>query len=586
MYNDFNNCIEDLYSIIIQPIDAAYKLTALRKYKRLLGVHENSFFSDKYCSEIHHEKEKGTVYTPIEISNYMVKNIISDEDVIKNPFLKILDPACGSGNILIPCFLFLREVFIKNINQINDMHNLSLSSLDIDAHIVNNNLFGMDMDYLAIKVLIIDLFSISLYVNIDNFFHRDFLIDEVEEEFNVFIGNPPYVGHKTVQRDYSKILKDKYQGIYKDKGDISYCFFKKSLDVLSSSNIGNKKLSFITSRYFIESISGSELRKLLNQGFLEKIVDFYGIRPFKRIGIDPVIIFMDLNKNIENIEVLKPETNKGKTKKEFVNSLLFDKGDRYLRFFIKKSELKDTGWILKNEAELSIISKIENKCTKRLSDISRSYQGIITGCDKAFVMGKDKCALENIEQDIVKPWIKSSSIEKNKISDTSKCLIYADLIECEDKYPNALNHISKYKDVLLQRRECKTGARKWYMLQWGRKQDIFEKENIIFPYKSSSSRFAKASGVYYSADVYSISLNNDAGIDIDKLLRILNSSLYEFYFKSFAKKLGEDQYEYYPNTVMKMCIPVESDVEFISENELYDYFDLTELEILIVNHVM
>lgn len=586
MDNDFITCIEDLYSIIIQPIDAAYKITALRKYKRLLGVHENSLFSDKYCSEIHHEKEKGTVYTPVEISNYMVRNIVSDDDIIKNPFLKIVDPACGSGNILIPCFLFLRDVFIKNLNKINDGHNLKLSPSCIDGHIVNNNLFGMDMDYTAIKVLIIDLFSISSHVNIGNFFHRDFLVDEIKEEFNIFIGNPPYVGHKTVQREYSKILKEKYKGLYKDKGDISYCFFKKSLEVLNNSKVGIKKLCFITSRYFIESISGIELRKLLNQGSLERIVDFYGIRPFKGIGIDPVVIFMDLNKKAENIEILKPETSKGKGKKEFIDSLLFDNGNSYLRFYISRNNLKETGWILKNEEELSIIYKIEKKCNKRLSDISRSYQGIITGCDKAFVMESDICILENIEKDLIKPWIKSSSIEKNKIADTNKRLIYADLIEDEDKYPNAINHISKYKETLLQRRECKTGARKWYMLQWGRKQDIFETENIVFPYKSSNSRFAKASGIYFSADVYSISLNDNAGINMDKLLRILNSPIYEFYFKSFAKKLGEDQYEYYPNTVMKMFIPMETDVEFISENEFYDYFGLNEREISIVNHVI
>jgi adenine-specific DNA-methyltransferase len=40
------------------------------------------------------------------------------------------------------------------------------------------------------------------------------------------------------------------------------------------------------------------------------------------------------------------------------------------------------------------------------------------------------------------------------------------------------------------------------------------------------------------------------------LLGLLNSRLYEFYFKSFGKKLGDNLYDYYPNTVMKLMVPV------------------------------
>jgi len=578
MGNTFESYITELYSIIIQPIHEVYKLTAIDNYKKKLEVGTNSTFSEKYCSKIQDSKENGTIYTPLEISNYIIKNTIMPEDIINNPYVKIIDPSCGSGNIIIPCFIILRDIYIKNIKKINKRHNINLNLSNLDKHIIDNNIFGFDLDCLAVKVLLIDLFCVSKYVNINNFFTEDFLISEIYLKFDIFLGNPPYVGHKTVDRDYSKILKERYKGIYKDKGDISYCFFKKSISLLS----GTGKLGFITSRYFVESPSGTELRKLLNRDHaIVKIVDFYGIRPFKGIGIDPVIIFMNFNKVMNReIEVIKPVVSKARYKEEFIQSVLFGKGEGYVHFSIKPQELKETGWILKREEELNIIKKIEKKCSLRLSDISVSYQGIITGCDKAFVLDSETAECEKIEAFLLKPWIKSSYIEKNHVRSADNILIYSDLILDEGLYPNAIKYISNYRNKLIQRRECKTGARKWYMLQWGRKQEIFEREKIIFPYKSSNSRFAIDSGSYFSADVYSLVLNEGSGISYEKLVRILNSRTYEFYFKSFAKKLGEDQYEYYPNNLMKLFIPVDSDSEFLEETNFYEYFDFTESEIL------
>ena len=64
----------------------------------------------------------------------------------------------------------------------------------------------------------------------------------------------------------------------------------------------------------------------------------------------------------------------------------------------------------------------------------------------------------------------------------------------------------------------------------------------------------------------------------DFLLYILNSKIYEFYFKTFAKKLGEDAYEYYPNNLMKLCIPAMMDYKGKDDDYLYDYFDFSEEE--------
>lgn len=586
MNENFTKKVNELYDLILEPLDNMYKITAINNYKAMLNIKDKNKFSEEYFKYNGLNKEKGIVYTPEEISLFIIKEIIKAEEVINNPNMKILDPACGCGNLIIPCFQYLKGIFSDNLNLINERNNINLKEEDITKYIIDNNLYGFDIDEYALRVLLLDLFTISGYVNEKNFKNKDFLLDSIDTKFNVIIGNPPYVGHKSVDREYSKLLKENYKGIYKDKGDISYCFFKSALGKL-----GNKgKLSFITSRYFIESLSGEELRKiLLEKTKLYKIIDFYGIRPFKNVGVDPAIIFL-INEEIpkgeigsNEIEVIKPITNTGKNKKDFYKALFLNENKNYKKFSVLSKSLDNKGWILVDEKQRSIIKKIEEKSHLLLEDICDSYQGIITGCDKAFVVDYNTVIEHNIEQNIIKPWIKSSFIRKGEVSGENRFLIYSDLIDNEQEYPNAINYIIKHKEKLINRRECKKGLRKWYELQWGRNGEIFEKEKIIFPYKSKNNRFALDKGSYFSADVYSLVLKEDTSFSYNNLLYLLNSKLYEFYFKALGKKLGEDLFEYYPNKLMKLSIPyIQNYNSEMAEVDLYKFFELTEEEINIV----
>ncbi|MCB2358827.1 Eco57I restriction-modification methylase domain-containing protein [Clostridium estertheticum] len=568
--------IKDVYNIIISPIDDIYKVIALKDYKIKLKVSGGKNFGDGYYEFIKNNKEKGTVYTPEPITSYMIENTIKSAQIINNPYIKIVDPSCGTGNILICCFKFLQNLYKDNLSFINEENGLKLNEKNIDDHIIRYNLFGFDIDDIALKILVIDLYDLSEGCILENIFNKDFLLYENEYKYDIVIGNPPYVGKKSIDNEYASFLKIKYKKVYRDKGDLSYCFFEKALEDLSEGG----KLTFITSRYFIESPSGEDLRKLLKEGYtIDKMIDFYGIRPFKNVGIDPLIIFITNHKTMDNqIEIIKPLAVKGKEKKEFYNSVFLKGGNKFNTFFLDKKELEDKGWVLVDEKVRTIIKKIKQQKHTELSNICNSYQGIITGCDKAFVLNNDTYLRKNIEKDIIKPWIKSSYIEKNKISRQDSYIIYSDLICNPKEYNNAIAYIGLQKEKLLKRRECQKGIRKWYELQWGRKQNIFEGEKIIFPFKASSNRFALDMGSYFSADVYAITLKEDAAFTYDFLLYILNSKIYEFYFKTFAKKLGEDAYEYYPNNLMKLCIPTIMDYDEKDENYLYDYFHFSEEE--------
>lgn len=573
MLNLFKEKIDEIYNIIFQPIDYMFKITAIENYKKQFGFGIEFSFGEAYLNLVENHKEQGIVYTPEKIADYMINNTVTEEDIINNPFLKIVDPACGCGNLIIPCIRHLSAIYNKNLPLINKKNRLNLKEENCIRHIIDNNIYGFDLDEFALKILSVDLFYEVGYVNYNNFNKKDFLLDEIDKRFNIVIGNPPYVGHKTVDKEYSLRLKSKYKNIFSDKGDISYCFFYSA--VMNSEKEG--KITFISSRYFLESPSGQKLRNFLKENtVILEIIDFYGVRPFKNKGIDPVIIsFKNRTPEVEKFKVIKPIGNDS----SFFENVIRKSGMAYEEFFVDRIQLEDERWILSSADEFKIIKKIEDLCRKNLSDICESNQGIISGCDNAFIVNSTIIESEHLEKDIIKPWIKSSYIEKNKVNITDNYIIYSDLIGSENEYPNIIKHISSFREKLQTRRECKTGVRKWFQLQWGRKPELFAGKKIIFPFKADTNKFAIDTGSFYSADIYSLLIKDDKYISYELLAQLLNSKVYEFYFKAFGKKLGNNAYEYYPSYIMKLKIPEPELLNTGSDEELYKLFGFNESEI-------
>jgi adenine-specific DNA-methyltransferase len=578
----FKDKVAELCNILKQPIDYNIKATKIKQLKDLFNICKGESLGEYYVKLLR-GKEAGVVYTPDNIAKYLVGNTISSQYIISNPFAKIVDPSCGAGKILVQCFLVLKKIYEENLPEINEKSRLQLKVEDIPKHIIDNNLIGIDVDAFALHICTVDLYLASGYINTKNLIHKDFLLQDISLQADYYIGNPPYIGHKSMNSDYAGKLKAAYRNIYSDKGDLFFCFFFRALNFLKEDG----KISFITSRYFMESPSGEALRSLLiQQCSIEKIIDFYGVRPFPKAGIDPVMLF--IKKSVKAQGTVKVVKADNENKQQIYNYIEFNGKhpfDEGLEIFtIEQKELTRSPWILKNEVGRNIIRKIEKSCSYTLKDICISNQGIITGCDRAFIVNEQIINEKKLETDIIRPWIKSSSIYRTSSKREKLYILYTNDIDIIQKYPNIFDHIAPYKDKLLSRRECRKGVRRWYELQWGRNKNIFEGEKIIFPYKARCNNFVLDSGSYFSADIYSMSISKETVMNYEFLLFLLNSPIYEFYFKSFGKKLGGNLYEYYPNSVMELKVPLLPSAGTVyTEGYLEEIFKLTREEINIIS---
>lgn len=522
----------------------------------------------------------GQVYTPDYIVRYMVSQGVSNEEIIKNPYFSVVDPACGGGYFLLEAYDKIREIFEENysvIIQTNPEIEAKMSN-GIHSFILKNNITGFDIDAFAVFMTKISLILKGNIENnlITNIYHRDILTvgnrnlieiiekmpseEDIEGKYDLVIGNPPYIGHKSIDKDYRKKLQSIYYDVYSDKADISYCFFKKGYEMLKDKG----KLIFITSRYFLEAPSAKGLRDFIKNKYkIDKIVDFYGQNVFKGIGISPVIIKSTKNQSTKEKILVRRFKNTNLLKEKS-----FDLNNSFEKYHVCQEELDDRGWLLISKDERKLFYKIDTLGDYILDEICICNQGIITGCDKAFIVDHDTIKKKNLESNILKMWVKNSEVRKYRTIKNRRFILYTDLIKDLDEYNNTISHITPYRERLESRRECLTGIREWYKLQWGRDINIFKQPKIFFPYKAMTNEFTiELREVCCSADVYILSLRDKykQEITLEYLVAFLNSSLFEFYFKSIAKKLNESMYEYYPNKIMTLKIKLGENREAIEK---------------------
>ncbi|MGL4607989.1 MAG: Eco57I restriction-modification methylase domain-containing protein [Eubacteriaceae bacterium] len=509
--------------------------------------------------QLNRKKKHGIFYTPENISQVIAEKGMMWGEIDKNdPIPRILDPACGSGSLLIAMYDQLMNRFGRDKNE--------AEKSDLHKKIVEESLVGIDRDGIACLVTkMILVLKNKFYVYPIGIKKGDLLIEGYEKDnnFDLIIGNPPYVGHKGIEKGYMEELKKRYPEVYQDKGDLSYCFFGCGWERLKQGG----SLVYITSRYFLEAYNGKGLRRFLKNHFeVKEIIDFNGLRVIPNVGVDLAIISLRKNEEVKeghwiNVKRFYQKNVKPQNFPCLIEGLRKNIGKEnnfYEEYQSNQDDLEEDLWRLYSPMTKQIIEKIENRTPFTLGNVVKSFQGVITGNDKAFIIDEGDNGAVGFEPAFLKPWIKNKDVKKYQISQPKKKIVYTNGISNIENYPEVIKHLEIHHEKLMERRECKSGKLPWYGLQWGRNPEYFTGKKIVFPYKATTNRFAiDEHQCFFSADVYGLMLKKRLYHQISEefLVILLNSQLYNFYFKAFGKKLGDALYEYYPNTLLKLGIP-------------------------------
>lgn len=345
-------------------------------------------------------------------------------------------------------------------------------------------------------------------------------------DFDIVIGNPPYVEHKKLKHIASK-LKPMYK-VYTGSSDLSVYFFERAFELLCD----NGSLNFISTNKFFNTGYGRALRSYLIDKSITSITNFEQVEVFKGILVSSVIYLSENKKTTvgNNFEYHEFKNETG-WKTNFEEKLKLRKRKYY------QNSLSDAEWVFLQGNESEIKEKIE-KAGVPLKDIPgvEIKRGVTTGFDPAFII--DKETKDYLDSDIIEPLILGRDIKKYKLDSKERFLInshngqkgYANRINLISEYPKVYEYLKKIDDENEQKVSKRTDiGDHWTNLRACAFLDLFELNKIVWPLTADQWGFALdterhflTSGAFFLvSEKYSLKT----------LLAILNSKVLEYYFR-------------------------------------------------------
>ncbi len=483
-------------------------------------------------------KAGGVYYTPQYIVEYIVKNTVGKLIDGKKPKeiekIKVVDPACGSGSFLLGAYKYLLDYhqdYYSNSGKpsgggkdkvLTPEGNLTTAE---KKKILLNNIFGVDIDANAVEVTKLSLLlkcmeneTASSISNQLKMFHErvlpdldsniksgnslvqnSYLFSELEFNtdsnkikpfdwdkqfvqifknggFDIVIGNPPYSSKQSSENKY-------LTGFYKTveyKCDLFAFFIERGMDLLKQ----NGRLGYIIPVSWMTNIYYKKLREhLINSKYLEEINLIAGL-VFNSANIDTNIITLSKG-NVLNDSL------------KWINSIAGNLSTNYVERNFNQFK-KEEGYSIGSDSSISwhILKDKIDRQSIQLGKISKISLGMKLRSNDEFIVG-EKSKLNPDPIVFGKDISKYNSIVPTRYFNFSNAVI-----------------VGGTKNPLVQKAKTKI------FIQAIRNLSLTDR--IVATLDEN--------GYYFIGTVNSVILN-DNSYDIKFILGLLNSNLFNTYFK-------------------------------------------------------
>lgn len=516
------------YKNVDRSLNVSKNLNSILKiYPEETGSQIKSIYDiSKLCEKkVVNQKAKGAFFTPRYISSYIARKI-------ENGKCRIIDPACGCGNMLIAALE--RVVSINDISPIEAL----------------NYIYGIDIDEQNVYFtkILIELWCLKQgYSTNDitlNIKCADSLLDDwFDLEYQYIIGNPPYVNVRQMDKMTKSIYSDIYQSA-KGLFDLSHLFVEKALKKLTS----NGKMIFITINNILYSESSSQLRQLIDSKRLNREIIDIGETEVFDVSVKTCIISI---------------TNKND------NSFLYSKssfGDEIEQFLDNCQFYRCCDWRGNTAAERKLLDNIMSHSFKLGKYVKGS---IATLKDSVFIISDDNIVDIDgnnikIEKEIIqKVYMGSKNIAKNIIYPYYPDGRIITEQELSQKFPNTYKYLLSRKNELIMRDNGNANPVSWYA--YGRTQGIplYNKVLVSGTYNKNPNFFIPE---YPNALIHGgLAISADIPIKPNVLFVILNSDIMRFYISKVEYSLVGGYWTYNIKKIKKYSIPelTEEDEEYL-----------------------
>ena len=514
--------------------------------------------------------------------------------------LKILDPACGSGAFLNAALQQLKIEHTLIDYYWSNIHAGELNFTEIENTILENNLYGVDINEESVEIAKLSLWLHTAKKNrklttlngkikcgnslIDDPSVAGEKVFKWEEEFpevfakggfDVVIGNPPYLRIQGIQEN-----KDKdaifYEQNYKSaigRYDLYVLFMEKSFSLIKENGI----VSFILPHKFLNAEFGQGIRQFIyDNKALKSILHFGASQVFADATVYTCIIQLSHNNASFAFAEGNPEKLNGNLN---FDSFPFDK--------LSNTEK----WTFQNSNNSKLIDKLNSQEFKLQDIYDYCSQGTVSMGDDIYLMkghfesnyfigySTEIEQTVKIEKELMKPTLKGEDVKKYSTAQNQYWQIYPhyekdgvtvpyEEDELKSKFPLCYEYLSQFKDILIEKkRKYKTNEKYWYSLHRAREIAMFNQTKIITPEISLGCNMTlDKNSLWHNTKVYTILLKDNFKENILTYLTILNSKLMWFFLSNTGYTLRGGYFTFKTKYLENFPIPDLTNSQFSTIN--------------------
>ncbi len=378
---------------------------------------------------------------------------------------------------------------------------------------------------------------------------------ELEQGFDVVIGNPPYVQIQKFSVAHKQAWQAQNYSTYAATGDVYCLFYERGVRLLKQGG----QLSYITSNKWMRAGYGEKLRDFFAKHVaVEEVIDFGGVVVFNAAMVDTAIVHLSKRQPGELFPsaVLTRDFSLQQSLADYMR-------DNAIPF--KRPANGADSWVVMSPDRYRIKQAVAAQGVPLEKWHVQINRGVITGYNEAFYLTEDErqdlTKSHPSSEQLIKPLLRGRFIEQyeTKWDNTYQIISKFGAHEyLEKEFPAIFSHLSKFREALEKRGQCKysrqtkpsgnknySGQHHWLELDNNpddRYLKLFEKPKIIYPNMTKYLPFyLDAAEHFFINDKAFILTTEDESLPY--LTAVLNSTLFRCCFMDNFPNLGEDRRE-------------------------------------------
>ncbi|MEF9977983.1 MAG: Eco57I restriction-modification methylase domain-containing protein [Thermomonas sp.] len=465
------------------------------------------------------ESERGAVFTRpevvaaiLDLAGYTVDRPLQR--------MRLLEPSFGEGDFLLPALDRLLAAYFQN----GGLHEEA-------AELLGPALRGVELHRGSVEHVRKSILAKLEAAGIDGnsakglcdewLLTDDFLLCSLPGEFDVVVGNPPYVRQERIPAALLAEYRRRYRTLY-DRADLYIPFYERALDLLAQRG----RLGFICANRWIKNRYGTPLREKVTTGFwLEHYIDMEGIDAFhSQVMAYPAITIISRATckhspptRVACVDSVRrfglgtvAAAMQSKLAAEGVEDIALAHGDE--------------PWLLDDLPRLHLLRRLEAEFPSLEDAGCKVGIGVATGCDRVFIGDFDALPVEDARK---LPLVLARDLVDGGIAWSGKGVVNPfendGRLATLDDNPRFAAYLQSNREAVANRHVATRNPAGWYRTIDRITPSLLEKPKLLVPDIKGEAVFVLDEGRYYPHhNLYYITSEN---WDLRALRTILRSSL-------------------------------------------------------------